>query len=83
MSDQDDYGFEPETVHLLKVFQAGGDAMESGLPSINYSRQISDYLHGLTNQMKGQVIIDLLVLSGHLESIILELKMKEFGDAAS
>ena len=73
----EDYDFEPETAVLLSLFKQGGDDLERGLPGEPMSRECSDLLCEMDNATKGLVIIDLLVLANTLDSVILDMKMKE------
>ena len=75
--DEDDYDLGPHTVELLRLFSNGMDLLERGKSSGQNSAAVAAYIHSISNMDKGGVIIDLLTLSGILESTVLELKTRE------
>lgn len=76
--ETDDYEMEDNTLVMLAMFEKGGDNAERGLSTVGASRAVSDYLHTISDAEKAMVIIDLLVLTGTLQSALLDYKMKEF-----
>ena len=71
MSDDDDYGVQPQTVALLEIFREGADMLQRERDPEDVLKRSADVLHGMTDEEKGVTIIDLLVLFCELEHLVL------------
>lgn len=74
-----DYEMDAHTLATLAMFEKGGDNAERGLSTIGASKAVADYLHTINDAEKAMVIIDLLVLTGTLQSVLLDYQVKELG----
>lgn len=77
MSDYEEYGLEPATVHLLNLFSNGCEAKEAGRSSRLEAKEAATFLRFLDADERAMVIMDMLVLIYTLESEVIDLKLKE------
>jgi hypothetical protein len=77
MTDDDDYGVQPQTVALLEIFREGADMLQRERDPEGVLKRSADVLHEMTDEEKGITIIDLLVLFCELEHLVLAERSKK------
>lgn len=72
----EEFGLEPDTVQLLRLFGDGCEAREVGRSSASEAYAAAKYLGSLDADERAMVIMDMMVLIYTLQSEILDLRMK-------